>query len=277
MNNTSLSRKPSRLEPRCLKLLVSLGLGLAPLLAFADVRFSSDWNTARTCTGSARNMAEVAEIQQGLRPRPVCTVTESGHAAQATAQSAMARSAAIDIRKPTQRDFEQFLGFKLQLDGQPHYFEPVGFMTPGRPDEVCTPSPFKGQPTYRCNEGQRHTVDCHVLIFNERFEEVGYQRIAVNEPYLFYCNAVPAVGVGDASRNVVLATIQYFPIDEHHASNLGEVGQGWRRMTVALRLTRQDDGRVRIEQDDRCLGNPNRIDTIPDAKRLLRQCMTHRP
>lgn len=145
-------------------------------------------------------------------------------------------------------------------------------MTKSRADEVCTPSNFKGQPTYRCNEGQRHTVDCHILVFNEKFEEVGYHRILVKEPYQFYCNAVPAVGVLNASNNLLLTTLQYFPIDRRHASTVAEVGQGWSRMTVLLRLTRKEDGQVSIEQDDVCLGNPNRIETIAEARRRLKKC-----
>lgn len=262
--------KPKRLESLWL-LLAAAWLYLPPP-AHADVKLSKDWDENHTCTGSARSNAELAEMQQGRRPRSVCTKTEADKAEEATAQSAMARSAAIDTRKPTRRNFYPYLGFKLQLDGLQHYLSPVGFMSKSRTDEVCTPSDFKGQPTYRCDEGQRHTVDCHILIFNDKFEEVGYHRIVVKEPYQFFCNEVPALGVGDAANNLVLAAIQYFPIDRKHASTVAEVGQGWNRMTVALRLKRQADGHVLIEQEDDCLGNPNRIDTVPDAKRRLRNC-----
>ena len=275
MSNTKRPVKPRRLEGLGLSLAAAAWLSM-PSLAHADVKLSNDWNEDRTCTGSARTNAELAEMQQGLRPRSVCTKTEPDKVRDASALSATARSAAMSRTKPTERGFNQYLGFKMQLDGLQHYLEPVGFMTKSRPDEVCTPSDFKGQPTYRCDEGQRHTVDCHILIFNDKFEEVGYHRIVVKEPYQFYCNAVPAVGVGDSANNLVLATIQYFPIDRKHASTVAEVGQGWNRMTVALRLKRQADGHVLIEQEDDCLGNPNRIDTVPDAKRLLRKCAAQR-
>jgi len=182
---------------------------------------------------------------------------------EAAAKSAEGRSAAMSRVEPNRRDFEQHRGFKLQIDGRQHYLEPIGFMTKSRADEVCTPSNFKGQPTYRCNEGQRHAVDCHILIFNENFEEVGYHRIMVKEPYQFYCNGVPAVGVLNASDNLLLTTLQYFPIDRRHAGTVAEVGQGWSRMTVLLRLTRNEDGQVSIEQDDVCLGNPNRSRRSP--------------
>ncbi len=52
---------------------------------------------------------------------------------------------------------------------------------------------------------------------------------------------------------------------------MSEIGADWKRMTVALRL-KAEGGRVLIEQDDRCLGNPNTIDTVADARRRLKQC-----
>lgn len=236
-------------------LVASLLMCLPPLV-HAEIKLSSDWITERTCTGSSRNTEELASLQRGLRPRPVCTQTEVEKVEEAAAKSAEGRSAAMSRVEPNRRDFEQHRGFKLQIDGRQHYLEPIGFMTKSRADEVCTPSNFKGQPTYRCNEGQRHAVDCHILIFNENFEEVGYHRIMVKEPYQFYCNGVPAVGVLNASDNLLLTTLQYFPIDRRHAGTVAEVGQGWSRMTVLLRLTRNEDGQVSIEQDDVCLGSP---------------------
>lgn len=243
-----------------------------PLPAYADIKLSSDWDSTRTCTGSARTNVELAEMQQGLRPMSICTKREDEKARDASAQSAMARSAALDRTGKDPREYLEDAGFKMKMDGRQHYLVPIKFMSKSRPDEVCTPSAFKGQPTYRCNEGQRHTVDCHILIFNEKFEEAGYHRIEIKEPYQFFCNAVPGVGVADTANNLLLATVQYFPIDRKHASTVAEVGKGWRRMTVALRLKRQEDGLVLIEQEDTCLGNPNDIETIPDARRQLKKC-----
>jgi hypothetical protein len=33
------------------------------------------------------------------------------------------------------------------------------------------------------------------------------------------------------------------------------------------------DGKIIAEQDDTCLGNPNRIDNIPDARKRLAKCI----
>lgn len=269
--------QPSRLDRAFARVCVAAAWLSLAALAQAEIKLSSDWGNQYTCSGSPRNPIELAEVQQGRRPRPVCILNESEKVRDAAFRSVAARAADIDISNPPRLDFWHAMGFKMMLDGRQHYLEPVLFMTKSHPDEVCTPSHFTGQPTYRCDEGQRYTNDCHVLIFNDKFEEVGYHRIEVKEPYQFFCNTVPAIGVGDAANNLVLVMVQYFPIDRKHASTIAEVGQGWNRMTVALRLKLQEDGRVRITQEDGCLGNPNRIDTIPDARRQLRRCAAGKP
>lgn len=65
--------------------------------------------------------------------------------------------------------------------------------------------------------------------------------------------------------------MQYLFIDGKHATKVSAIGSGWKRMTVLLRLDAGQE-RIRIEQHDRCLGNPNRIDTVPDARRALKRC-----
>lgn len=271
MNNT---RKPVHrkvLRGSWLRVACVLWVGL-PLGSHAEIKLSSDWNSEKTCTGSPRTAEELALMQRGLMPKPVCTKSESEKVDEASAKSAIPRAAVKDYSDPNKRVYEHDRGFKLQIDGLQHYLEPLMFMTKSKPDEVCTRADSKGMPRYQCKEGQRRTEDCHILVFNDQFEEVGYHRIEVKEPYQFFCNAVPAIGVADAKNNLILATVQYFPIDRKLASKVSEIGDGWNRMTVALRLKRQEDGRVWIEQEDACLGNPNRIETVPDAKRKLKGC-----
>ena len=163
------------------------------------------------------------------------------------------------------------LSHKLFIDSVKYYFQPMLFMAKTRPDEICTPAPFKGPPTYQCKEGQRYTHGAHIFIFNEKFEPVGYHNIHINQPWPFYCNAVVGVGSGDKKKNEALVTVQYFPVDGKAAKKMGDLGSGWRRMTVLLRVT-VANGKVGLEQDDRCLGNPNQIESIPDARKKLMKC-----
>ena len=60
------------------------------------------------------------------------------------------------------------------------------------------------------------------------------------------------------------------------AKKMSGIGSGWLRMTVLLRV-KENDGKVEIVQDDSCLGNPNRIETIPDARRSLKKCAASKP
>lgn len=247
------------------------------MAAWAEVRLTTkEWTSSPFCPSELHAIQEQTDMQKGIRPRPFvpietdadCPETEVDRVDTA-ARRAVAALSAVPLR--SRGDADLGLSYKLYLNKKKYYLQPTVFMAKQHPGDVCTPAPNDKTGPYQCVEGQRYRKDCHILIFNDKFEEVGYHRIVVKEPYQFYCNAVPAMGVGDAANNLVLATIQYFPIDDKHASTVAEIGQGWNRMTVALRLKRHDDDRVLIEQVDNCLGNPNRIDTVPDAKRQLRK------
>jgi hypothetical protein len=144
-------------------------------------------------------------------------------------------------------------------------------MPRSRPDEVCTPADYVNTPTYKCQEGQRYTVAANLFIFNDKFEEVGYHLIKIAEPWPLYVNTVLSVGTGDKKRNEVLVTVQYFPVDRKAANKISAIGSGWLRMTVLLRV-KAESGKVLIEQDDSCLGNPNKFGSIPDARRRLKEC-----
>jgi hypothetical protein len=65
-------------------------------------------------------------------------------------------------------------------------------------------------------------------------------------------------------------------VDRKAASKISDVGSGWNRMTVLLRVQAEGDSVV-FKQDDGCLGNPNRIETIPEARKRLKQCEAGRP
>lgn len=251
-----------------------------PVVASAEVRLTTkEWEPAPPCPAELRAIQEQIEMQQGIQPRPFvpvdrdtdCPETEVD-IVEKVARRAVAAHSAVPIRK--RGDIDISLSYILYIDKKKYYLQPTLFMAKLHPGDVCTPAPYDKTRPYQCVEGQRHTHDCHVLIFNDKFKEVGYHRIEVKEPFQFYCNAVPAMGVGDATNNLVLATVQYFPIDRKPASTIAQLGQGWRRMTVALRLKLQEDGRVLITQEDGCFGNPNSIDTIADARRALRRCAT---
>lgn len=247
--------------------LLLAGLSIAQQVS-AEIRLTmGPWEDAPPCPNKPRNMDEVAEIQQGRRPRPVCPKDESEKlkdAAIAEAKALAATSSIFSIDDPG-------LGYQLYFDNRKYYLQPMRFMAKDRPDEVCKPMDGKGELNYRCEEGQTYKHSCHLMFFNARYELVGIHRIRINEQFPVWCNALPAVGVYDKKQNELLVTFQYFPTDRKAASKINEVGSGWIRMTSLFRLKGKNE-RISAEQDDACLKNPNRIETIPEARKALKQC-----
>ena len=185
-------------------------------------------------------------------------------AAIAEARALAATSSEFSIDSPG-------LGYHLYFDDRKYYLQPMRFMAKERPDEVCNPTYGKGDQSHRCAEGQPYKHSCHLMFFNTRYELVGIHRIHINEQVPVWCNAVPAVGLHDKKQNELLVTFQYFPTNRKAASKISEVGSGWIRMTSLFRL-KEENGRISAEQDDACLKNPNRIETIPEARKALKQC-----
>jgi hypothetical protein len=226
--------------------LIAIALFATPV--WADLRLSSNWKVDY-------NAHPLFDESAALEPATI------EYAKQFSAVAAGAVRGRPDITLP----------FQLYLGSTKYYIQPVMFMAKDRPDEVCTPKDYTGQPTYQCEQGQRYKHSCHLFFFDTKFQPVGAYRIRIKEPFEVFCNAMPAMGVYDKARNELLVTYQYFPIDRKAASKISEIGANWIRMTSLFRL-REEDGKILVEQDDTCLKNPNRYETIPDARKALRAC-----
>ena len=162
------------------------------------------------------------------------------------------------------------VGFRMSVDDTQYYIIGAMFMAKSKPDEVCHPT--KDVLAYQCKEGQRFVEGCHLLFFDAQGAWAGWYTFRINETASpAFCNAMPAMGVYDKARNQLLVTMQYFLINDSGAKKISELGSGWHRMTT-LFTVKEVGGKIEVEQDDRCLGNPNRIDTIPEARKRLRAC-----
>ncbi len=225
---------------------------LTTTTSIAEVKISSDWQTRYQADGS-----RVPDSQHEI------SHLEKASTVAADKKTAMPLSSTF---RP-----EHHLGFKLRLDGTLFYLEPMTFMRKSRLDEVCTPDYNKDALRYTCVEGQRHTSDCHLFIFDQNFAEVGYRDLNIKEPYQYFCNAMPAIGTGKKTDNELLVTVQYFPIDRKLASKMSEMGSGWKRMTILVRI-KSENGKIIVEQDDSCLGNPNSYEDIASARKALAVC-----
>lgn len=166
-------------------------------------------------------------------------------------------------------DYNQY--FMLFVDGVKYYMQGAMFMSKSRPDEVCTP--IKRALAYRCEEGQRSFSSAHLLFMDSNFQNAGVYKIKIDTPYDVFVNAMPALGIANKARNELLVTVQYFAIDAKGAHSIADVGKGWKRMTVLLKL-KAVDGKIEVQQDDSCLGNPNNYEAIPDARKALARCST---
>ena len=216
----------------------------------AEIRLASDWK---------HSLSVPSEQWDGTKLKNAMFNSAFSLSATSTSRNGIAYKPAYDP------------GFSLYADGSKYYIQPALFMPKDRPDEVCTPVNFDKAHPYRCEEGQSFKESCHLMLFNAQFENVGVYRFRPQEPYETFCNAVPAIGVADKVRNELFVTFQYFPIDRKVAGKVSEIGSGWKRMTSLLRV-KQVDGKITVEDDDSCLGNPNAIETIPDARAALKRC-----
>lgn len=236
------------------KLLTLLAAMCVFQAAQAEIRISNDWP-----------QTHLSMHEQLHLPLEKDELKRMGNEADAMCAT---RSAITDPKwgKP---DYNQY--FMLFVDGVKYYMQGAMFMSKSRPEEVCTP--IKKALAYRCAEGQRSFSSAHLLFMDSNFQDAGVYKIKIDTPYDVFVNAMPALGVANKARNALLVTVQYFkiPSDGEGAHTIAEVGDGWKRMTVLLRL-KTVDGKIKIEQDDSCLGNPNNYETIPDARKAIAQC-----
>ncbi|PUE58887.1 hypothetical protein B9Z44_04335 [Limnohabitans curvus] len=168
------------------------------------------------------------------------------------------------------RDPQTPIGFRLIIDDALYYIQPALFMLKSRPDEVCT-FDLDNYRSYRCVEGQPHVDGCHLMFFDAQGKWVGLYTMQIKERFPHFCNAMPAIGIANKANNELLVTMQYFIPEALQGLPVTPTGGGWFRMTSLFRV-KAVNGKIEVEQDDTCLGNPNRIDNIPDARKRLRQC-----
>jgi hypothetical protein len=177
----------------------------------------------------------------------------------------------INDMKATPGRGQQFgVGLVLMSDGLKYYIQPAMFMAKRKPDEVCTPT--GDVLDYQCKEGQRYAAGCHLLFFDSQGKWVGSNTLQIKEKKSqHFCNNMPAMGVFNKDKNEILVTSQYFLIDSGGAKKIADVGAGWFRMTTLIRV-KNNHGKIEIEQDASCLGNPNQLDTIAKARKQLQRC-----
>jgi hypothetical protein len=112
---------------------------------------------------------------------------------------------------------------------------------------------------------------CSVFVTDANFTHLSQWDIKLPEAGgRTWCNGIDGIG-RVKGQDALLVPVSYYLTDARLAKKIENIGDGWRHITVLLRL-KQVDGKVVIEQDDRCLGNPNRYPDIPSARKALQKC-----
>jgi hypothetical protein len=112
---------------------------------------------------------------------------------------------------------------------------------------------------------------CTLFIYDEHLKQTAKHDVKLIEANGHtWCNGMRALA-RVKGQDALLLSISYYLTDKPLAKKASEIGDGWRYMTVLLKL-REQDGRVTIEQDDSCLGNPNQIRDVALARKALVAC-----
>ena len=112
---------------------------------------------------------------------------------------------------------------------------------------------------------------CTLFIYDENLKQATKHDVKLNEANGHtWCNGARALA-RVKGQDALLFSISYYLTDKPLARQAKDIGDGWRYMTVLLKI-REQDGKVIIEQDDACLGNPNQLKDLASARRALAAC-----
>jgi hypothetical protein len=138
--------------------------------------------------------------------------------------------------------------------------------------EDCKPDKENPLDTHCDQIRERHWV-CHLFMFDSDLALAAVSRIEVGRDRRRligkpFCQSVKAMSVAKEVPDAMLITLGYSdsaePADPRNDSKEFV-------STVLLRFS-TDAGKLKIEQDDSCLGNPNKYATIVSARKALKTC-----
>jgi len=127
------------------------------------------------------------------------------------------------------------------------------------PNANCTIDEISGQPV------------CHLFLFDSKtvdtvaIVQLNIKRDGNEIKGMPSCDGVKAMAIAKEVSDAMLITLSYFDGASHDSEPADY------STTVLLRFSNQN-GKLKIEQDDRCLGNPNKYKTIAAARNALGQC-----
>lgn len=153
----------------------------------------------------------------------------------------------------------------------------MGSFTPEiTPLEDCKPPADYPFPNSECRWRQERYKVCHLFMFNDptlKLETVTRLNIVRDKKKLAglpRCRTVQAMAVAKVVPDAMLITLGYIDSAEPAEKSYDPP----EFYTTLLLRFRDDNGKLIIEQDDSCLGNPNKYSTVAAARRALSACST---
>ena len=148
------------------------------------------------------------------------------------------------------------------------------FVSEIAPLEDCKPDPDELVPGHECEWRRKRFSVCHLYMFNSqnlKLENVARLNIVRDKKQLLglpRCHGVEAMAIAKIIPDAILITLSY--IDSAAPAEARSDPPEF-YTTILLRF-HQENGKLQIEQDDTCLGNPNKYKTITAARAALTQC-----
>ena len=174
--------------------------------------------------------------------------------------------------------------FAWVLNGKSFLSNIVSFTPKIAQPANCRPNPDdSASPEDQCRWQRINFSACHLFLFNNfrngkeiTLGSVTRLNIVRDEEQLFglpRCESVEAMASAKTISDAMLITLGYIDSGEDdHPQNDPPVYY----TTVLLRFS-DENGKLKIEQDDSCLGNPNKYKTIADARKALAACVGVNP
>lgn len=151
----------------------------------------------------------------------------------------------------------------------------IGSFTPEiTPLEDCKPPADYPFPKSYCDWRRTGFKVCHLFMFNgQTLKQESVTRLNITRDKkqlagLPRCRTVQAMAVAKVIPDAMLITLGY--IDSAEPANKNSDPPEF--YTTLLLHFKDDNGKLKIEQDDSCLGNPNQYKTIAEARKALTKC-----
>lgn len=162
--------------------------------------------------------------------------------------------------------------FSWRLNSEKYFSEIAAFVPDSTPLEDCKSN--KDNPLdNHCDQARIRHLVCHLFMFSHDLVLKGVapldikrdSRVLLGKPL---CRSVRAMAIAKEVPDGMLIVLGYSdsaaPADPRN-------DQPEFVTTVLLRFN-DEGGKLRIEQDDSCLGNPNKYSTIAVVRKALKQC-----